>query len=275
MHAAGLDSVEVFEASAEIEEVGVGINVLPHAVRELTELGLAEGLAAAGLATGEFAMFNKHGQRIWAEPRGVAAGYRWPQYSIHRGRLLGLLHQAFLERLGPERLHTGCRVVDFSQDATSVSVRLAGGGTAEGHVLVGADGVHSAVRTRLFPEEGDPLWNGITMWRAVSRAKPFLSGATMAIVGYFGKRAVIYPITTPADDGSALINIVLEAKTAEGRPMPRQDWNHTVEADEVRALFGSMRFDPLDAAGWLRNHLDGDEGDQDLARSMLQASPRR
>ena len=253
LHAAGLDSVEVFEASAEIEEVGVGINVLPHAVRELTELGLAEGLAATGLATGEFAMFNKHGQRIWAEPRGVAAGYRWPQYSIHRGRLLGLLHRAFLERFGPERLHTGCRVVGFSQGATSVSVRLAGGGTAEGHVLVGADGVHSAVRTQLYPDEGAPLWNGITMWRAVARAKPFLSGATMAIIGYFGKRAVIYPITTPADDGSVLINIVLEAKTAEGRRMPRQDWNHTVEADEVRALFGSMRFDWIDVGGLIES----------------------
>jgi 2-polyprenyl-6-methoxyphenol hydroxylase-like FAD-dependent oxidoreductase len=84
------------------------------------------------------------------------------------------------------------------------------------------------------------------MWRAVARAKPFLSGATMAIIGYFGKRAVIYPITAPAEDGSALVNIVLEAKTAEGRPMPRQDWNHTMEADEVRAVFGSMRFDWID-----------------------------
>ena len=124
LHAAGVDSVEVFEASAEIEEVGVGINVLPHAVRELTELGLGDPLAAAGLQTGEFAMFNKHGQRIWAEPRGRAAGYNWPQYSIHRGHLLGVLHRAFLDRLGAHRLHTGCRVVGLSPNATSVTVDL-------------------------------------------------------------------------------------------------------------------------------------------------------
>ncbi len=246
LHAAGVDSVEVFEASAQIEEVGVGINVLPHAVRELTELGLGQALADAGLATAEFAMFNKHGQRIWAEPRGLTAGYRWPQYSIHRGRLLGVLHRALLEQLGAERLHTGSRVVGYAQNATSVTVTLAGGRTVEGDALVGSDGVHSAVRAQLNPSEGPPLWNGITIWRAVARSTPFLSGATMAIVGPFGKRAVIYPITRPADDGSALINIVLEAKTAEGRPMPRQDWNHTVEADEVRALFGSMRFDWID-----------------------------
>jgi 2-polyprenyl-6-methoxyphenol hydroxylase-like FAD-dependent oxidoreductase len=246
LHAAGFDGVEVFEASPVVEELGVGINVLPHAVRELTELGLADDVAAAGLATGEFVMFNKHGQRIWGEPRGLGAGYRWPQYSIHRGRLLGVLHRAFLERLGAKRMHTGRRVVRCSQDGASVRVEFADGGVAEGDVLVGADGVHSTIRTQLHPDEGPPLWNGITMWRAVARAEPFLSGATMAIVGHFGKRAVIYPITSVGPDGRALINIVLEAKTTEGRPMPRQDWNHAVNRDEVRALFGSMRFDWID-----------------------------
>jgi 2-polyprenyl-6-methoxyphenol hydroxylase-like FAD-dependent oxidoreductase len=246
LHAAGVDSVEVLEASSQIDELGVGINVLPHAVRELTELGLSDSLADAGLATAEFAMFNKHGQRVWAEPRGLAAGYRWPQYSIHRGRLAGVLHRAFLNRLGAERLHVGRRVVGYEQDATSVTVTLAGSRTIEGDALVGADGVHSAVRAQLYPSEGAPLWNGITMWRAVAKARPFFSGATMAIVGPFGRRAVIYPITGPGDDGFALINIVLEAKTAEGRPMPRQDWNHTVEANEVPALFGSMQLDWID-----------------------------
>lgn len=249
LDAAGLRDVEVFEAAPTIAELGVGINVLPHAVRELTELGLGDGLAAAGLATAEFVMFNKHGQRIWGEPRGVAAGYRWPQISIHRGRLLGVLHRAFLERLGRDRLHCGCRVTGWSQDDQSVKVHLADGTTVVGDVLVGADGVHSAIRTHLYPDEGPPLWNGITMWRAVAKTAPFLSGATMVIIGHFGRRAVIYPITPPDDDGTALINIVLEAKTADGKPMPRQDWNHTVDPDDVRAVFGAMRFDWLDVAG--------------------------
>jgi 2-polyprenyl-6-methoxyphenol hydroxylase-like FAD-dependent oxidoreductase len=248
LHAAGIDDVEVFEASPVVEELGVGINVLPHAVRELTELGLADELSAVGLATSEFVMFNKHGQRIWAEPRGLAAGYRWPQYSIHRGHLLGILHRAFCERMGAARLHTGCRVVRCSQDGTSVSARFTDRTTVGGDVLVAADGVHSTVRGQLFRHEGPALWNGITMWRAVVRAEPFLSGSSMVIIGHFGRRAVIYPIASPGDDGCAIVNIVLEARTDRGRPMPRQDWSHRVDRDEVRALFGWMRFDWIDVA---------------------------
>jgi 2-polyprenyl-6-methoxyphenol hydroxylase-like FAD-dependent oxidoreductase len=246
LHAAGLEDVEVFEAAPSVVELGVGINVLPHAVRELTEMGLADELDAAGVATSEFVMFNKYGQRIWGEPRGLAAGYRWPQYSIHRGRLLGVLHRAFVKRLGSGRLHTGCRVIGCSQDAGSVSVHFPHGTRVGGDVLVGADGVHSAIRAQFYPGEGPPLWNGITMWRAIARARPFLSGMSMAIVGYFGRRAVIYPVTAPGPDGHALVNVVLEARTADGRPMPRQDWSHAVDSHEVRTRFGSMRFDWVD-----------------------------
>ena len=244
LHAAGIGDVEVFEAGA-IEELGVGINVLPHAVRELSELGLAGELAAEGLATSEFVMFNRHGQRIWGEQRGLAAGYQWPQYSIDRGRLLGLLHRAFARRLGEARLHPGHRVVAATQHDASVTAHIAGGRRAEGDVLVGADGIHSAIRAQLFPGEGAPLWNGITMWRAVAPGVPCLTGSSMVMIGYFGRRAVVYPITRPGRDRRALINLVLEATTSDGRPMPRQDWDHVVDPAEIRALFGGMRF------GWI------------------------
>lgn len=251
LHAAGLTDIEVLEAAPAVEELGVGINVLPHAVRELTELGLAGELAGAGLATGEFAMFNKHGQRIWTEPRGLAAGYQWPQYSIHRGRLLGVLYRAFLQRLGPARLHTGARLVKYSADGRGVTATTHSGQELLGDVLVGADGVHSVVRAQMYPNEGAPLWNGITMWRAVTCAPPFLTGSTMVIAGYFGLRAVIYPISTLDPDGNAMINLVLEATTEAGRPMPRQDWAHRVDQDEVRRRFGFMRFDWLDVCALL------------------------
>ncbi len=244
LHAAGIDDLHVLEAG-RVEELGVGINVLPHAVRELSELGLSGELAAAGLATSEFVMFNKHGQRIWGEPRGLAAGYRWPQYSIHRGRLLGVLQRAFLERLGSGRLHPGHRVVSASEDGSTVFAELTGGARVQGDVLVGADGIHSVLRARRCPGEGGPLWNGITMWRAVAPGVPFLTGASMVMIGYFGKRAVVYPITRPDRDGRALINIVLEATTGDSRPMPRQDWDHVVDPAEIRALFSGMRF------GWI------------------------
>lgn len=245
LHAAGIEDVVVLEAAPEVEELGVGVNVLPHAVRELTELGLAGDLAARGLATREFIMFNKHGQRIWGEPRGRAAGYRWPQYSIHRGRLLGVLHRAFAERLGGARLRTGCRVTAVDQDEASVRARAAGGARLDGDVLVGADGVHSAVRAQLHPGEGPPLWNGITMWRGVGEGVPCLTGASMVMIGHFGKRAVVYPIRPAGGDGRALINVVLEARTGDRRPMPRQDWDHVVDPAEIQTLFSAMRF------GWI------------------------
>jgi 5-methylphenazine-1-carboxylate 1-monooxygenase len=244
LHAAGIGDVAVLEAG-QIEELGVGINVLPHAVRELSELGLSAELAAQGLPTSEFVMFNKHGQRIWGEPRGLAAGYRWPQYSIHRGRLLGVLQRAFVDRLGARRLHPGHRVVSASQHGSSVVAEVVGGNRFEGDVLVAADGVHSAIRAQLWPGEGGPLWNGITMWRAVAPAAPFRTGSSMVMIGYFGNRAVVYPITEPDRDGRALVNIVLEATTGDGRPMPRQDWDHVVDPAEIRALFSGMRF------GWI------------------------
>ena len=124
----------MFEASPEVKELGVGINLLPHAVQELTELDWPTP-SPQGLATGELALYNKHGQRIWAEPR-LAAGYRWPQYSIHRGRLLGLLHAAFLDRLGAERYHLAHRVrVDDA--GPGVVVRLRDGTSTDGAIAVG------------------------------------------------------------------------------------------------------------------------------------------
>ena len=248
LHDAGIDDVEVFEASPRVEELGVGINVLPHAVRELTELGLADDLAAAGVATGELVMFNKHGQRIWGEPRGLSAGYRWPQYSIHRGRLLGVLHRAFLDRLGPNRLHTSRRVERFSQSEDAVSLHLTEGASVDGDAVIAADGVHSAIRAQLYPDEGPALWNGMTMWRATAVAQPFLTGRSMVVVGNFSARAVVYPLSPPREDGRVLLNVVMEAKTAEGKPMPKQDWSHAVDREEVRAYFGGMHFDWLDVA---------------------------
>lgn len=248
LQAAGIDDVEVFEASPRIEELGVGINVLPHAVRELTELGLADELANAGVATGELVLFNKHGQRVWGEPRGLSAGYLWPQYSIHRGRLLGVLHSAFLDRLGATRLHTACRVTCFSQTDASVSLHFTEGASVDGDVVIAADGVHSALRAQLYPDEGPALWNGMTMWRAVAEAEPFLSGRTMVVVGNFSARAVVYPLSAPRANGRVLLNVVMEAKTAEGKPMPKQDWSHAVDREETRAYFGNMHFDWLDVA---------------------------
>jgi 2-polyprenyl-6-methoxyphenol hydroxylase-like FAD-dependent oxidoreductase len=259
LHDAGQGDVRIYESSTSVKELGVGINVLPHAMRELTELGLHGELAATGVATAELVFYSKHGQRIWAEPRGLAAGYRWPQLSIHRGELLGVLYRAVLARLGGDRVRTGHHLVRFEPGAAGVRAwfadRASGREAApeEADLLVGCDGIHSVVRRSLYPDEGPPRWNGITMWRGVTAARPLLSGRTMIMAGYFGRRVVVYPISRRAEEqGGARLNWVAELKVAADQPMPAQDWEPAARADDAAAAFASFRFDFLDVPALIR-----------------------
>ena len=259
LHDAGLTDVDIYESAHTISELGVGINVLPHAARELTELGLLDGLSAVGIPTGELVFYSKHGQRIWGEPRGRAAGYHWPQFSIHRGELLKVLHQAVADRLGQARVHTGHHLARFGQ-ATGRAwgefvdrEKKAPARRVEADLLVACDGVHSVVRQQLYPDEGPPKWNGITMWRGVTEGRPFLSGRTMLMAGYFQRRVVIYPISKRHEDrGQALINWVAEFKVADDQTMPPQDWEHTARLEEALVPFASFSFDFLDVPELMR-----------------------
>ncbi len=225
LHAAGFEDVVIHEATQEIRPLGVGINLLPHAVRELTELGLADRLAAISVPTAELAYFNRHGQAIWSEPRGLAAGYRWPQYSVHRGRLQLLLLDAVRERLGAHAVRTASRITGLRHD---------------GDLLVGADGIHSAVRAALFPDEGAPPWNGLVLWRGTTRAEPFLTGRSMVMAGDGSQKFVAYPI----GDGR-LINWIAE-RPLDGEPPERGNWNRPADLAAVVAHFTDWRFDWLD-----------------------------
>jgi 2-polyprenyl-6-methoxyphenol hydroxylase-like FAD-dependent oxidoreductase len=247
LHAAGIE-VEVFEAAGEVRPLGVGINLQPHAVRELTELGLGEALAANGVATQEFRYANRFGQTIWAEPRGLLAGYRWPQYSIHRGRLQMLLWAAAEARLGPARLHRGRRLAGFSQDETGVTAQFEDGGTARGDALIGADGIHSAVRALLVPGEGPPRWNGALLWRAVSTAQPFLTGASMVQAGHRDTKFVCYPIGD-APGRRVLVNWIAEQRFPITTPWTREDWNRPARIGDFLPIFADWRFAWLDVPG--------------------------
>lgn len=258
LHAAGIEAV-VVDSAAVLRPLGVGINLLPHAVRELTELGLGDELAATGIPTGEVVHFDRYGHRIWAEPRGTALGYRWPQYSIHRGELQMLLLAAVRDRLGGDAVRTGLAFESYRcvGGAVEAELRDRDGGTTVtlgADVLVGADGLHSRVRELLHRGESGPRWNGIRMWRGVTESEPVLSGRTMVVAGSNATtKLVVYPISRAAERrGRALLNWVAEVRLPDGGFDERAaDWNRVGRLDEVLPHFADWRFDWLDVPGLL------------------------
>ena len=250
LHAAGIDAT-VIDSAASLRPLGVGINLMPHAVRELTELGLGEELEATGIPTAEMVHFDRHGNRIWGFASGRNIGYRWPQYSIHRGELQMILLAAVRARLGPDAVRTGTAVTGFSESGAGVQVRvrdrLTGtSSTLGGDVLVGADGLYSAVRAQLHPGEPPPRWGGVIMWRGVVEGAPFLTGRTVAVAGTNAAlKFVAYPISRQAERrGHALLNWVAEVTLPAGRP-DGADWNRTGRVEDVLPWFADWKF------GWL------------------------
>lgn len=250
--------IDVFESVSEVRPLGVGINVLPHAVRELHELGLAEALEQNGVLTAELAYFSKHGRAIWAEPRGKAAGYRWPQISIHRGTLHMLLLEAAKARIGAGHIHLGHHFVKATQDAGEVRAEFLGREgkrsiEVRGDFLVGADGIHSQLRAQLHPGEGKPRWNGTWLWRGVTVSDRYLTGRSMIMAGHSEHKFVCYPIG-PAPDGSGkqLINWVAELRQPVTELIEREDWNKQGDLDEFLPRFENWRFDWLDVPGMIR-----------------------
>ncbi|NIY62871.1 flavin-dependent oxidoreductase [Streptomyces malaysiensis] len=242
LHAAGVEAA-VVESAREIRPLGVGINLLPHAVRELIELGLGDELAAIGVATAENVYCDRSGRRIFTEPRGVAQGYRWPQYSVHRGELQRLLLAAVRERLGADAVRTGAR------DQVRVRVLDRATGAVEdtyARALIGADGLHSAVRAALHPRGGPLLWSGIRMWRGTTRAEPFLTGRSMVIVRDGDAELVAYPI------GGGRINWVCQVRMAEPGPLTGEAaWNRAGRLADVLPYFADWRLGWLDVPGLL------------------------
>ncbi|HEY5396878.1 MAG TPA: flavin-dependent oxidoreductase [Trebonia sp.] len=253
LHAVGIEA-QLVDSATTLRPLGVGINLLPHAVRELTELGLGPQLAATGIATSEQAHFDRHGSLIWSEPRGRGLGYAWPQYSIHRGELQMTLLAAVRERLGEKAVTTGATVTEFTDRDGSVEVLLSDRSNGRvvpctADVFIGADGLYSAVRAQLHPDEPPPRWSGVMMWRGTAEGRPFLSGATLAITGSTSTvKFVAYPIAARGD-GAALINWVAEVMTGGAEPPRRPDWNSEGRLAEALPYFADWTFDWLDVPG--------------------------
>jgi 2-polyprenyl-6-methoxyphenol hydroxylase-like FAD-dependent oxidoreductase len=248
LHKAGVPC-RVFEATPEIRPIGVGINVLPHAAKELCELGLRDTLVSAGIATGESTFFNRFGQLIYREPAGLAAGYDWPQVSIHRGALQMLLLDAVRERLGTDKVLTGWQCLGVEQDDDRAVARFAGREPVSGSAVIACDGIHSAIRKQFHPGEGPPVYSGYNMWRGVTVWPKFMTGASMVRAGWLANgKMVIYPIRD-LGDGKQLINWVAEIETPQHLD---RDWNRAGNLDDCLPAFADWHFDWLDVPAMMQ-----------------------
>ena len=249
LHQRGL-ACDVYETVSEIKEIGVGITLLPHAVRELAGLGLQAELEAAGIENLESVFFNRYGQYIYREPRGRHAGYELPELGIHRGKLHRILLDAVLKRLGAAHVHTNHRCMQVTQsDAgallhfteTSTGVALA---AIEADIVIACDGVNSTLRKQFYPDE-KVAFSGINTWRGVTRHRPILTGKSYIRIGSIETgKMVIYPIVDNLDaDGMQLVNWVAETQR-EGAVM--NDWNRVGSGADFLDIFKDWVFDWLD-----------------------------
>jgi 2-polyprenyl-6-methoxyphenol hydroxylase-like FAD-dependent oxidoreductase len=248
-------SVQVHEAVPEVRELGVGINIQPHAIRELDSIGLLDAVVAAGNPCRSWALFNRWGQLIWREPRGTDAGHEWPQVSISRGRLQGLLLEAVEDRLGADAVRTDRRLVGFEMTDAGVEATFAsrtGDSTTDrGDVLLGADGIHSTVRRTFYPDEGDPQFGGQILWRGMTRQAPFAGGAEMAFAGYADQKLIAYPITPADQNGECLVNWIAEVRA--DKILHREDWNRRGQLEDFLPLYEDWQFSWLDVPALMRN----------------------
>lgn len=239
LHKRGIQAT-VFEQASEVREVGVGINTLPHAIAELAELGLLPVLDSVAIRTHELLYMNRFGQTVWREPRGMHAGFKVPQFSIHRGRLQKLLYDAVVERLGKDAVRTGRRLLGFIEDEGGVTAHFADsrwgeqGESMRGDVMIGADGIHSLVREHFYPNQGSPSWNGIKMWRGAIEWPRFLDGDSMIIAGGMQAKLVLYPIAEGSTPNTRLTNWVVNVRIGDpAKPPQRETWSRNGRFEDV------------------------------------------
>ena len=256
LHQLGL-LCDVYESVPDVKELGVGITLLPHAMRELANLGLQAELETTGIENLESVFFNRFGQYIYKEPRGRHAGYAMPEIGIHRGKLHRILFEAAIKRLGVERVHTNHRCVGVSQDQAGASLHFVqgdGGGhlpSVQADIVIACDGIHSAIRKQFYPKE-KLAFAGINTWRGVTRHKPILTGKSYMRIGSIKTgKMVIYPIVDNIDaQGNQLINWMAEI---EGDSRDMNDWNTGGKIEDFMPIFSDWKFDWLDVPALIRN----------------------
>ena len=249
---------QVYEAVGELQPLGVGINLQPNAVRELYDLGLdAAALDTIGIQAREWALVGRNGNDVYAEPRGLLAGYKWPQYAVHRGRLQMLLLDAVRRRLGPQAVQLGQRVAGYRQDGQGVTAlietRSGERREVQGRLLIAADGLHSAVRAQMHPQQPPIQWGGAIMWRGTTPGRAIRSGASFVGLGSLRHRVVLYPISPPDPaTGLSTINWIAEITVDNAGGWTQGDWNRRVRVEDFIHHFEGWNYGWLDVPAMLR-----------------------
>lgn len=248
----------VLESVRTLAPLGVGINLQPNAIRELDDLGLAHHLPEIGIEATEWALVGRNGNDVWSEPRGTLAGYNWPQWAVHRGELQMMLYRAVNERLGADAVLTDHRVVGYENTPDGVRVKVQhrdGSSTMmDGALLIGADGLHSATRAQLYPDQGAPVWGGAVLWRCTALGEPIRSGSAFTLVGGLDQRFVHYPISAPdPETGLQVQNLIAELTFDPADGWRDSDWNRKADLDDFLPQFEDWNFDWLDIPEMLRS----------------------
>lgn len=248
----------VFEAVREMKPLGVGINLQPNAVRELYDLGITQAeLDRVGVPAKEWALVGLNGNDIYSEPRGRDAGYNWPQYAVHRGQFHMLLYDKVVARLGSDAVKLGARVTGYRKrdGGVTATIEHADGTTSQqdGALLIGADGIHSAVRAQMHPDQPPIHWGGAVMWRGAAQAKPIRSGASFVGLGTHRQRVVFYPISHPdPQTGLAIINWIAEVTQDNSEGWKQSGWFRQVPTSDFAHHFDNWVWDWLDVPAMIR-----------------------
>ena len=259
LHKAGFD-VKVFESVKEIKPLGVGINLLPHSVRVLTNLGLEPKIAQNAVETKDLVYANRHGQLFWEEPRGRFAGYKWAQFSVHRGNLQMLLFHEVQRVIGADNIKTNHHLQEFDDVENGILATFIDRETGvvqcheKGDILIGADGINSVVRQKLYPTEGGIKYSGNVLYRGTTLMKPYLTGASMAMIGSLKQKMVVYPIENRINtEGYQLINWVGNLKEDDDYQLKVRDWNREADKNRLVNIYKDWQFEWLDVPAMIND----------------------
>jgi 2-polyprenyl-6-methoxyphenol hydroxylase-like FAD-dependent oxidoreductase len=257
LHASGkAGRIRVYEAAAEMRALGIGINIGAHAMKELSALGLEDALVETSSQPQDYAFFTRHGQLVYREPFGKAAGHQWPHIALLRPDLQRVLLDAVRERIGAENFITGHRCLGVEQSGGKVTARFADPSgqplpPMQGDVLIACDGIHSAVRTQFYPDEGPFKFRGFNLWRGTTVHKPFLTGESIARIGARHSTLIIYPLRRNFDgEGNLLVNWVAEIERPVAVPV---DWNKPGRLEDFLPTYQDWVFDWMDVPALMKN----------------------